>query len=99
MLVINFLLLAGVEAQTQIRLLDSHSRQPIEYASVFNAKGELLTASDSGGYVSLGENVHQFSISHVAYINKDVDVDTLKGKNLYLDLCEQVLHEVSVNVK
>lgn len=85
--------------QTRIRLLDSQSRQPIEYASVFNAKGELLTTSNAKGYISFGEDVHQLSISHVAYINKDVDVDTLKGNFLYLNSREHVLNEVSVATK
>lgn len=86
-------------AQTRIRLLDSQSRQPIEYASVFNAKGELLATSNAMGYISLGEDTHQLSISHVAYINKDVDIDTLKENFLYLNSCEHVLNEVYVTTK
>ena len=94
--------LLGVEAkaqvQVQFRLLDSHTRQPIEFASVFNARGTLLTSSDSEGYTRFKDSVPKFSVSHVAYLNKDVD-DTLKDKVLYMDTREQALNEVLVATK
>lgn len=100
-LVMFILLCVNAEGhiKTRIRLLDSQSRQPIECASVFNAKGELLATSDALGYISFEEDAHQLSISHVAYINKDVDIDTLKGNFLYLNSREYVLNEVSVTAK
>lgn len=95
--------LLGVEAkaqvQVQFRLLDSHTRQPIEFASVFNARGTLLTTSDSEGYIRFKDSVPKFSVSHVAYLNKDVDTDTLKDKVLYMDTREQALNEVLVATK
>ena len=93
--------LLGVEAkaQVQLRLLDSHTRQPIEFASVFNARGTLLTTSDSEGYIRFKDSVPKFSVSHVAYLNKDVDTDTLKDKVLYMDTREQALNEVLVATK
>ena len=95
--------LLGVEAkaqvQVQFRLLDSHTRQPIEFASVFNARGTLLTSSDSEGYIRFKDSVPKFSVSHVAYLNKDVDTDTLKDKVLYMDTREQALNEVLVTTK
>lgn len=100
-LIMFILLCVNGEGHTQIRirLLDSQSRQPVEYASVFNAKGELLATSNSAGYISLSEDAHQLSISHVAYINKNVDIDTLKGHFLYLNSRDHVLNEVSVTTK
>ena len=34
----------------------------------------------SEGYIRFKDCVHKFSVSHVAYLNKDVDTDTLKDK-------------------
>ena len=45
------------------------------------------------------DSVPKFSVSHVAYLNKDVDTDTLKDKVLYMDTREQALNEVLVATK
>ena len=98
-LVVCCFLSAEATAQEQFRLLDSHTRQPIGFASVFNASGTLLTTSDSEGYIRFKDSVPKFSVSHVAYLNKDVDTDTLKDKVLYMDTREQALNEVLVATK
>ena len=68
-LVVCCFLSAEATAQEQFRLLDSHTRKPIEFASVFNESGTLLTTSDSEGYIRFKDCVHKFSVSHVAYLN------------------------------
>ena len=98
-LVVCCFLSAEATAQEQFRLLDSHTRQPIGFASVFNASGTLLTTSDSEGYIRFRDSVPKFSVSHVAYLNKDVEADTLKAEVLYMDAREQALNEVSVTTK
>ena len=57
--------LLGVEAkaQVQLRLLDSHTRQPIEFASVFNARGTLLTTSDSEGYIRFKQALNEVLVA------------------------------------
>lgn len=98
-LIISLLMSIEVEAQIKIRLLDACTREPIAYASAFNVNGDMLVTSNTSGYISLGENIRHLSISHIAYINKDVDMDTLRGNELFLVPREQVLNEVAITTK
>lgn len=98
-LIISLLMFIEVEAQIKIRLLDACTREPIAYASAFNVNGDMLVTSNTSGYISLGENIRHLSISHIAYINEDVDMDTLRGNELFLVPREQVLNEVAITTK
>lgn len=93
------LFLLPIKDYAQFKLLDSKSHQPIGYASIFNSKGALLSNTDTNGLFFVKDGIRNISISHVAYTNKDINLDTLKGNIVYMDSKEQRMAEVRVATK
>ena len=93
------LALFPIEHYAQITLLDIHSGQPIGYASILGSDGELLSTSDANGVFHIRKGAHNISISHVAYTNMEVNLDTLRKKTIYMYAKEQVLTEVPITTE
>lgn len=99
LLLLFILFLLPIKDYAQFKLLDSKSHQPIGYASIFNSKGALLSNTDTNGLFFVKNGIRNISISHVAYTNKDINLDTLKGNIVYMDAKEQRMAEVHVATK
>lgn len=94
-----FLYFLIINSFAQVKLLDANTHKPVEFASVFNGKGSLLSSSDVLGVIRIPYGVHKLSVSHVGYENKAVDLDTLTHGIIYMMPRVQMLNEIAVTTK
>ena len=55
----------GAFAQ-QVMLADSITKNPVSYATVYDANGTVIGRSDMGGYINLQKGF-EYHISHISY--------------------------------
>ena len=63
-LILFLTILAGFAQQ--VMLADSITKNPICYATVYDANGTVIGRSDMGGYISLQKGF-EYHISHISY--------------------------------
>jgi len=85
----------GAFAQ-QVMLADSITKNPVSYATVYDANGTVIGRSDMGGYINLQKGF-EYHISHISYepkslINNDDSI-------IFLSPSSYKLSEVNVTAK
>ena len=55
----------------QVMLADSITKNPVSYATVYDANGAVIGRSDMGGYISLQKG-YEYHISHIGYERKSL---------------------------
>ena len=55
----------------QVMLADSITKNPVSYATVYDANGAVTGRSDMGGYISLQKG-YEYHISHIGYEPKSL---------------------------
>ena len=58
----------------QVMLADSITRNPVSYATVYDADGSVIGRSDMGGYICLHKG-SEYYISHISYESKSLVFD------------------------
>ena len=53
-------------ATRQVMLADSITKNPVSYATVYDANGTVIGRSDMGGYINLQKGF-EYNISHIGY--------------------------------
>ena len=56
----------------QVMLADSITKNPVCYATVYDAKGTVIGRSDMGGYIN-PQKGFEYHISHISYEPKSFD--------------------------
>ena len=85
----------GVDAQ-QVMLADSITKNPVNYATVYNAKGTVIGRSDMGGYINLQKGL-EYHISHINYEPKSLVYND--DSTIFLSPSSYILSEVGVTAK
>ena len=80
----------------QVMLADSISKNPVGYATVYDADGTVVGRSDMGGYVRLQKGL-EYHISHIGYEPKSLVFDD--DSIVFLSPSSYELSEVSVTAK
>ena len=55
----------------QVMLADSITKNPVGYATIYDANGAVIGRSDMGGYISLQKG-YEYHISHIGYEPKSL---------------------------
>ena len=55
-----------VGSAQQVMLVDSITKNPVSYATIYDANGTVIGRSDMGGYISLQKGF-EYHISHISY--------------------------------
>ncbi len=55
----------------QVMLVDSITKNPVSYATVYDAEGAIIGRSDKGGYIHLQKGL-EYHISHISYEPKNL---------------------------
>ncbi|MBQ8065007.1 MAG: hypothetical protein IJ200_05050 [Prevotella sp.] len=80
----------------QVMLADSISKNPIGYATVYDADGNVIGRSDMGGYINLQKGF-EYHFSHIGYEPKSLVYDD--DSIVFLSPSSYELSEVSVTAK
>jgi len=96
-IIIVLLALVAIAAfAQQVMLADSITKNPVSYATVYDANGTVIGRSDMGGYINL-QIGFEYHISHIGYEPKSL---VYNGDSIiYLSPSSYKLSEVSVTAK
>ena len=96
-IIIALLALVAMETSAQqVMLADSISKNPVSYATVYDANGTVVGRSDMGGYVRLQKGL-EYHFSHIGYEPKSIVYDD--DSIVFLSPSFYELSEVSVTAK
>ncbi len=80
----------------QVMLADSITKNPVSYATVYDANGAVTGRSDMGGYISLQKG-YEYHISHIGYEPKSL---VYNGDDIiFLSPSSYIISEVTVTAK
>ena len=80
----------------QVMLADSITKNPVCYATVYDANGAVIGRSDMGGYISLQKG-YEYHISHIGYEPKSL---VYNGDDIiFLSPSSYIISEVTVTAK
>ncbi len=80
----------------QVMLADSITKNPVCYATVYNANGTVIGRSDMGGYIHLQKGF-EYHISHISYEPKSLVYNG--DSSIFLSSSSYKLSEVHVTAK
>ena len=80
----------------QVMLADSVNKNPVSYATVYDANGTVIGRSDMGGYISLQKGF-EYHISHISYEPKSFVYND--DSIIFLSPSFYTISEVSVTAK
>ena len=89
-------LVAVVGFAQQVMLADSISKNPVCYATVYDADGNVIGRSDTGGYIHLQKGL-EYHISHISYEPKCLVYH--EDSIIFLSPSSYKISEVSVTAK
>ena len=81
----------------QVMLADSITKNPVGYATVYDANGTVIGRSDMGGYINLQKD-SEYHISHISYEPRSL-VYNDDGSIIFLSPSSYELSEVNVTAK
>ena len=80
----------------QVMLVDSITKNPVGYATVYDANGTVIGHSDMGGYINLQKGF-EYHISHISYESKSLVYK--EDSIIFLSPSSYELSEVNVTAK
>ena len=80
----------------QVMLADSITKNPVSYATVYDANGTVIGRSDMGGYIHLQKGF-EYHISHISYESKNLVYN--EDSIIFLSPSSHELSEVNVTAK
>ena len=80
----------------QVMLADSITKNPVGYATVYDANGTVIGRSDMGGYINLQKGF-EYHISHISYEPRSLVYND--GSIIFLSPSSYELSEVNVTAK
>ena len=80
----------------QVMLADSVNKNPVSYATVYDANGTVIGRSDMGGYIHLQKGF-EYHISHISYESKSLVYN--EDSIIFLSPLSYTISEVSVTAK
>ena len=80
----------------QVMLADSVNKNPVSYATVYDANGTVIGRSDMGGYIHLQKGF-EYHISHISYESKSLVYN--EDSIIFLSPLSYKISEVNVTAK
>ena len=80
----------------QVMLADSITKNPVGYATIYDANGAVIGRSDMGGYISLQKG-YEYHISHIGYEHRSLVYN--EDSIILLSPSSHQLSEVTVTAK
>ena len=80
----------------QVMLADSITKNPVSYATVYDANGAVIGRSDMGGYISLQKG-YEYHISHIGYQPKSLVYN--EDDIIFLSPSSYKISEVNITAK
>ena len=80
----------------QVMLADSVNKNPVSYATVYDANGTVIGRSDMGGYIHLQKGF-EYHISHISYESKSLVYN--EDSIIFLSPSSYKMSEVNVTAK
>ena len=80
----------------QVMLADSITKNPVSYATVYDANGAVIGRSDMGGYISLQKG-YEYHISHIGYERKSLVYN--EDNIIFLSPSSYIISEITATAK
>ena len=80
----------------QVMLADSITKNPVSYATVYDANGAVRGRSDMGGYISLQKG-YEYHISHIGYQPKSLVYN--EDDIIFLSPSSYIISEITATAK
>ena len=80
----------------QVMLADSITKNPVSYATVYDANGAVIGRSDMGGYISLQKG-YEYHISHIGYQPKSLVYN--EDDIIFLSPSSYIISEITATAK
>ena len=80
----------------QVMLADSITKNPVSYATVYDANGAVIGRSDMGGYISFQKG-YEYHISHIGYQPKSLVYN--ENDIIFLSPSSYIISEITATAK